>query len=110
MLHTAAARGRKLDAFVVRKKGEGARPAAPHRIRDVAGRRVLVVEHVDDRWYGADRGRGSARRGRRGCGRRDDRRTRSGRRGRRGGPQLPSSALHAGRPSAWPNFPALLGA
>jgi orotate phosphoribosyltransferase len=44
MLHTAAARGRVLDAFVVRKQGK------PHGLQrriegpDVAGRRVLAVE------------------------------------------------------------------
>jgi orotate phosphoribosyltransferase len=44
MLHAAAARGRRLDAFVVRKEGKA------HGLRrriegpDVAGRRVLAVE------------------------------------------------------------------
>jgi orotate phosphoribosyltransferase len=44
MLHAAAARGRRLDAFVVRKAGK------PHGLQrriegpDVAGRRVLAVE------------------------------------------------------------------
>jgi orotate phosphoribosyltransferase len=44
MLHTAAARGRKLDAFVVRKEGKA--HGLQRRIEgpDVAGRRVLAVE------------------------------------------------------------------
>ncbi|HEX5567855.1 MAG TPA: orotate phosphoribosyltransferase [Streptomyces sp.] len=44
MLHTAAARGRKLDAFVVRKAGKA--HGLQRRIEgpDVAGRRVLAVE------------------------------------------------------------------
>jgi orotate phosphoribosyltransferase len=43
-LHTAAARGRKLDAFVVRKEGKA--HGLQRRIEgpDVAGRRVLAVE------------------------------------------------------------------
>ncbi|WP_410537789.1 orotate phosphoribosyltransferase [Streptomyces sp. KL2] len=44
MLHAAAARGRKLDAFVVRKAGKA--HGLQRRIEgpDVAGRRVLAVE------------------------------------------------------------------
>src|SRR5437870_8119887 len=44
MLHAAAARGRKLDAFVVRKSGKA--HGLQRRIEgpDVAGRRVLAVE------------------------------------------------------------------
>ncbi|MCF2526659.1 orotate phosphoribosyltransferase [Yinghuangia soli] len=44
MLHAAAARGRKLDAFVVRKTGKA--HGLQRRIEgpDVAGRRVLAVE------------------------------------------------------------------
>jgi orotate phosphoribosyltransferase len=44
MLHAAAARGRRLDAFVVRK--EQKRHGLQRRIEgpDIAGRRVLVVE------------------------------------------------------------------
>ncbi|MCF6525901.1 orotate phosphoribosyltransferase [Streptomyces sp. JJ36] len=44
MLHAAAARGRKLDAFVVRKAGKA--HGLQRRIEgpDVAGRRVLIVE------------------------------------------------------------------
>jgi len=44
MLHAAAARGRKLDAFVVRKEGKA--HGMQRRIEgpDVAGRRVLAVE------------------------------------------------------------------
>jgi orotate phosphoribosyltransferase len=44
MLHAAAARGRKLDAFVVRKEGKA--HGLQRRIEgpDVAGRRVLAVE------------------------------------------------------------------
>jgi len=44
MLHTAAARGRALDAFVVRKEGKA--HGMQRRIEgpDVAGRRVLAVE------------------------------------------------------------------
>ena len=44
MLHTAAARGRKLDAFVVRKEGKA--HGLQRRIEgpDVEGRRVLAVE------------------------------------------------------------------
>ncbi|MFR9676342.1 orotate phosphoribosyltransferase [Streptomyces sp. TR06-5] len=44
MLHAAAARGRALDAFVVRKKGKA--HGLQRRIEgpDIAGRRVLVVE------------------------------------------------------------------
>src|SRR5450631_2523168 len=44
MLHTAAARGRKLDAFVVRKEGKA--HGLQRRIEgpDVRGRRVLAVE------------------------------------------------------------------
>jgi orotate phosphoribosyltransferase len=44
MLHTAAARGRVLDAFVVRKQGK--QHGLQRRIEgpDVAGRRVLAVE------------------------------------------------------------------
>jgi len=44
MLHTAAARGRRLDAFVVRKAGKA--HGLQRRIEgpDVAGRRVLAVE------------------------------------------------------------------
>ena len=44
MLHTAAARGRALDAFVVRKQGK--HHGLQRRIEgpDVAGRRVLAVE------------------------------------------------------------------
>ncbi|MFG3253784.1 orotate phosphoribosyltransferase [Streptomyces sp. NPDC048172] len=44
MLHAAAARGRKLDAFVVRKTGKA--HGLQRRIEgpDVAGRRVLIVE------------------------------------------------------------------
>jgi len=44
MLHTAASRGRKLDAFVVRKEGKA--HGLQRRIEgpDVAGRRVLAVE------------------------------------------------------------------
>lgn len=44
MLHTAAARGRRLDAFVVRTKGKA--HGLQRRIEgpDVAGRRVLAVE------------------------------------------------------------------
>jgi orotate phosphoribosyltransferase len=44
MLHTAAARGRRLDAFVVRKSGKA--HGLQRRIEgpDVAGRRVLAVE------------------------------------------------------------------
>ena len=44
MLHAAAARGRELDAFVVRKEGKA--HGLQRRIEgpDVAGRRVLAVE------------------------------------------------------------------
>lgn len=44
MLHTAAAQGRRLDAFVVRKSGKA--HGLQRRIEgpDVAGRRVLAVE------------------------------------------------------------------
>ena len=44
MLHTAAARGRELDAFVVRKEGKA--HGLQRRIEgpDVTGRRVLAVE------------------------------------------------------------------
>jgi orotate phosphoribosyltransferase len=44
MLHAAAARGRQLDAFVVRKAGKA--HGLQRRIEgpDVAGRRVLIVE------------------------------------------------------------------
>jgi orotate phosphoribosyltransferase len=44
MLHAAAAAGRKLDAFVVRKEGKA--HGLQRRIEgpDVAGRRVLAVE------------------------------------------------------------------
>jgi orotate phosphoribosyltransferase len=44
MLHAAAARGRRLDAFVVRKEGKS--HGLQRRIEgpDVAGRRVLAVE------------------------------------------------------------------
>ena len=44
MLHAASARGRKLDAFVVRKEGKA--HGLQRRIEgpDVAGRRVLAVE------------------------------------------------------------------
>jgi len=44
MLHTAAARGRRLDAFVVRKQGKA--HGLQRRIEgpDVAGRRVVAVE------------------------------------------------------------------
>ncbi|MGW8380410.1 orotate phosphoribosyltransferase [Streptomyces sp. ODS28] len=44
MLHAAAARGRKLDAFVVRKAGKA--HGLQRRIEgpDIAGRRVLIVE------------------------------------------------------------------
>ncbi|MBO8196229.1 orotate phosphoribosyltransferase [Streptomyces oryzae] len=44
MLHAAAARGRRLDAFVVRKAGKA--HGLQRRIEgpDVAGRRVLIVE------------------------------------------------------------------
>ncbi|MDT3399759.1 orotate phosphoribosyltransferase [Streptomyces sp. B1866] len=44
MLHAAAARGRKLDAFVVRKAGKA--HGLQRRVEgpDVAGRRVLAVE------------------------------------------------------------------
>jgi orotate phosphoribosyltransferase len=44
MMHAAAARGRKLDAFVVRKEGKA--HGLQRRIEgpDVAGRRVLAVE------------------------------------------------------------------
>jgi len=44
MLHSAAARGRRLDAFVVRKEGKA--HGLQRRIEgpDVAGRRVLAVE------------------------------------------------------------------
>ncbi|UGQ15100.1 orotate phosphoribosyltransferase [Yinghuangia sp. ASG 101] len=44
MLHTASARGRRLDAFVVRKTGKA--HGLQRRIEgpDVAGRRVLAVE------------------------------------------------------------------
>lgn len=44
MLHAAAARGRKLDAFVVRKAGKA--HGLQRRIEgpDVTGRRVLIVE------------------------------------------------------------------
>ena len=44
MLHAAAARGRRLDAFVVRKEGKA--HGLQRRIEgpDVAGRRVLAVE------------------------------------------------------------------
>jgi orotate phosphoribosyltransferase len=44
MLHTAAAEGRRLDAFVVRKEGKA--HGLQRRIEgpDVAGRRVLAVE------------------------------------------------------------------
>lgn len=44
MLHVAAARGRRLDAFVVRKQGKA--HGLQRRIEgpDVAGRRVLAVE------------------------------------------------------------------
>ncbi|WP_344531006.1 orotate phosphoribosyltransferase [Streptomyces albiaxialis] len=44
MLHAAAARGRKLDAFVVRKTGKA--HGLQRRIEgpDIAGRRVLIVE------------------------------------------------------------------
>jgi orotate phosphoribosyltransferase len=44
MLHAAAARGRELDAFVVRKAGKA--HGLQRRIEgpDVAGRRVLIVE------------------------------------------------------------------
>jgi orotate phosphoribosyltransferase len=46
MLHAAAAQGRKLDAFVVRKEGKA--HGLQRRIEgpDVAGRSVLVVEDV----------------------------------------------------------------
>ncbi|MGH3373456.1 MAG: phosphoribosyltransferase family protein, partial [Actinoallomurus sp.] len=44
MLHAAAARGRRLDAFVVRKEGKA--HGLQRRVEgpDVAGRRVLAVE------------------------------------------------------------------
>ena len=44
MLHAAACRGRRLDAFVVRKEGKA--HGLQRRIEgpDVAGRRVLAVE------------------------------------------------------------------
>ncbi|HEV7628377.1 MAG TPA: orotate phosphoribosyltransferase [Streptomyces sp.] len=44
MLHAAAARGRKLDAFVVRKAGKA--HGLQRRIEgpDISGRRVLIVE------------------------------------------------------------------
>ena len=44
MLHAAAARGRVLDAFVVRKEGKA--HGLQRRIEgpDIAGRRVLAVE------------------------------------------------------------------
>src|SRR4051812_49992564 len=44
MMHVAAARGRRLDAFVVRKEGKA--HGLQRRIEgpDVAGRRVLAVE------------------------------------------------------------------
>ncbi|WP_314175769.1 orotate phosphoribosyltransferase [Streptomyces winkii] len=44
MLHAAAARGRRLDAFVVRKAGKA--HGLQRRIEgpDIAGRRVLIVE------------------------------------------------------------------
>ena len=44
MMHTAAAAGRRLDAFVVRKEGKA--HGLQRRIEgpDVAGRRVLAVE------------------------------------------------------------------
>lgn len=44
MLHAAATRGRKLDAFVVRKSGKA--HGLQRRIEgpDIAGRRVLIVE------------------------------------------------------------------
>ncbi|MGP3984053.1 orotate phosphoribosyltransferase [Streptomyces sp. KR80] len=46
MLHAAAARGRTLDAFVVRKAGKA--HGLQRRIEgpDIAGRRVLIVEDV----------------------------------------------------------------
>ena len=69
MLHAAAARGRRLDAFVVRKEGKA--HGLQRRIEgpDVAGRRVLAVEDTSttggsvlDRRRGAARGRCRGRR------------------------------------------------
>src|SRR5215218_10409091 len=44
MLHAAAARGRRLDAFVVRKEGKAHGLQRRSEGPDVAGRRVLAVE------------------------------------------------------------------
>jgi orotate phosphoribosyltransferase len=44
MLHAAAARGRRLDAFVVRKEGKAHGLQKQIEGPDVAGRRVLAVE------------------------------------------------------------------
>ena len=75
MLHAAAARGRKLDAFVVRKAAKA--HGLQRRIEgpDIKGRRVLVVEDTSTTGGSPlDRRRGGARGGRRGRRRRDDRR------------------------------------
>ena len=44
MLHAAAARGRRLDAFVVRKQGKAHGLQRRMKLPDVTGRRVLAVE------------------------------------------------------------------
>lgn len=44
MLHRAAVRGRRLDAFVVRKEGKAHGLQRPIEGPDVSGRRVLAVE------------------------------------------------------------------
>jgi orotate phosphoribosyltransferase len=46
MLHAAAAQGRELDAFVVRKTGKAHGMQRRVEGPDVKGRRVLVVEDV----------------------------------------------------------------
>ena len=62
MLHAAAAAGERLDAFVVRKAGEGARPAAADRGQPGRGPSGAGGGgHQHHRRLGADRGPGAAR-------------------------------------------------
>lgn len=90
MLHASAARGARLDAFVVRKAQKAHGMQRRIEGTDVKGKRCLVVEDtsttggspltaVEAVREAAWRGRGSG----------DDRGPRRGRRDRRGGPALP---------------------
>ena len=101
MLHQAAAHGRVLDAFVVRKEGKAHGLQSRIEGPDVAGRRVLAVEDTSTTGGSvAHGGRGAAGGGRRRRRRGGDRRPghRGPRGGRGAGAALSRGVLRGARP------------